>query len=594
MDGHALGNKLGNILKRGVLWAATTVFCLSTMSCYTQVAVPYAKRRPVERVIQEKETDVQTLMEQEYTTEDARSFTAYVTKADDPNNPDLEFRMRYNAEGENDKRLYDIVVKEKADDSNEKNLERVGQMLDIGDLVYVRGEYTKTGEYSDDVGPVEIGFMDPFYVGEVDAQTGQTTPIFTESQASKLYALEDEHLVEYLLWEPSGVIIDLDLNWRYYPSYFDWNPSWDWDGDGIMNWRDPWPHSFGPYVDTNHNGRIDAWDIRAGGSWGWYGWYWQDFYHHDMWWHMHDHMYGYGGWNHYWSRPIIVYDTHHHHKNHKRDFTRHQKRFLDIERRGRRGGEAPGLRRPTGLKDRYANVRPDNRRIRKDYYKKTLSGEYSQDRRRTATRLLTPVKKDVARERARTLENRFGSRSSEVTRNKRVRSGSQDRGYEGNRSTQQGTRSRSSSGSSRVGKSQSGSSNRGSSTRGRSGSSSRSKGSSGSRTRKKDSQDLSMDRIIQSSPRQVQPRQPKRTTTKQYQPKIKQNSRARNYSSPKTSTPKSTYKPRTQSRSSSGSSSRVSRSSGSSSRGSSVSKSSGSRSRSSSSKKSSGSRTRKK
>lgn len=37
----------------------------------------------------------------------------------------------------------------------------------------------------------------------------------------------------------------------------------DYDSDGIVDNFDPWPHRYGPYVDSNYNGYIDSQDYRT-------------------------------------------------------------------------------------------------------------------------------------------------------------------------------------------------------------------------------------------------------------------------------------------------------------------------------------------
>ena len=77
------------------------------------------------------------------------------------------------------------------------------------------------------------------------------------------------------------------FHFRYDPSTY-YSFSRDFDGDGIENWADPWPYDFGPYIDMNGNGFIDAWDFQISGF-GPYSWdsgFWLFNYNH---WHHHWH-----------------------------------------------------------------------------------------------------------------------------------------------------------------------------------------------------------------------------------------------------------------------------------------------------------------
>jgi len=61
---------------------------------------------------------------------------------------------------------------------------------------------------------------------------------------------------------PTG---DLFFGWRYSPYLY---PSRiDSDLDGIVNFNDPWPYDWGPFLDMNGNGFIDFQDIQVDGFW---------------------------------------------------------------------------------------------------------------------------------------------------------------------------------------------------------------------------------------------------------------------------------------------------------------------------------------
>lgn len=78
---------------------------------------------------------------------------------------------------------------------------------------------------------------------------------------------------------------------------FDLN-SWDSDGDGIDNWADPWPYSFGPYLDMNENGIIDFQDIKISGF-GYDFWDYELYHNYSLW-----HQGGYYGGGFYeWDNP---------------------------------------------------------------------------------------------------------------------------------------------------------------------------------------------------------------------------------------------------------------------------------------------------
>ncbi|MGV8087206.1 MAG: hypothetical protein ACP5N1_06270 [Candidatus Woesearchaeota archaeon] len=123
------------------------------------------------------------------------------------------------------------------------------------------------------------------------------------------------------------IIVYDSWNNNRYASYYSPYSFMDFDNDGIFNFNDPRPYTFGPYIDTNGNGTIDWQDIRiapyyspAYYSYGFYGpslgFYWDSYGFYDPWvfdwgfgWNPHFH--GDLRWGHDWDH----HNHHHHHHN---------------------------------------------------------------------------------------------------------------------------------------------------------------------------------------------------------------------------------------------------------------------------------------
>jgi len=112
-----------------------------------------------------------------------------------------------------------------------------------------------------------------------------------------------------------------DWNFNNYSRMYSPYSFADFDGDGILNFADPLPYTFGPYIDVNNNGIIDLMDIRVMPYYGpSLGFYWNDYGFYNDWgfeigfgwnpYHYNDHY-----WNHHndWNHG---HDWDHHHNSH--------------------------------------------------------------------------------------------------------------------------------------------------------------------------------------------------------------------------------------------------------------------------------------
>lgn len=325
---YRLQDKISSALKTGALWLGITAFTFTPTFVKSQDKVSY------DEVYNKFELAVtpQGSLEEDELTKGIESYIGVPVEGDYDKNPDLDFRMQFLDDGV----LYDVYVHENADGSNIKNLNKVRELVEEAkannSFIYVRGKLREKGKefVDEETGQkVQRAKINPFYVGAIDMETGETKPVFTEGTGSPLYTADD-YIIDYVLWEPGPVRIVWGSGWPHYPQGF--FPSWDYDGDGIPNWRDPVPHIFGPYTDLNHNGVIDAWDISATGNWGWYGYYWYNYHPSSHWWFAHDHWYCHGGW----------YNWHHgnHHWHHNHDD--------DHNNRGHYYGPRKGFNHSTG------------------------------------------------------------------------------------------------------------------------------------------------------------------------------------------------------------------------------------------------------
>ncbi len=298
MADYEMKDKLGSAMITGALWMGMAAFTVGPALSNSQDYIgKTVNLKDVQNLEFFESSPRQPQQPQTELTKNIESYIGVPVEGDYDKDPDLDFRMQF-LDGDI---TYDVYVHEEADGSNIENLNHVRElvedaMIDNG-FIYVRGKLKEKGrkKFDDRTGQwVQRAKIDPFYVGSVDMETGETKPIFTEGTGSPLYTADD-YEVEYMLWEPGPIRIVWSSSWHHYPYRF--TPSWDWDGDGIPNWRDPAPTIFGPHTDLNHNGVIDAWDITAPGYWGWYGHYWHYYYPHSHWWHIHDHWHTHNGWH---------------------------------------------------------------------------------------------------------------------------------------------------------------------------------------------------------------------------------------------------------------------------------------------------------
>jgi len=308
-------------------------------------------------------------------------------RGDDPRDPDLSFAGFY-SDGEE---VSSVIVSELWDGSKEhrKTLEFAGEMVEEAlasnmtgnpKELYIRGEMQRKTATSRNGDFIEYTRMDPYYMGIIDPETGEVKPTFVDGKDSKLYKEKDGKRVEYMLWEPTGYRIVWSQNWNHYPGWSNWSPTWDSDGDGVPNYRDPHPYRYDFYVDVNHNGIDDRWDINFDGA---YGYYWINFYDTNQWWHMHDHVYVSGGWGYYHSRPYIYNDWQKNKKSYYY-FDKDKRDLLDYEKNK---NKRDWNKRPSNVTNPYKDSKPQDRIILRDrspnLEKRTIDIPMTRERTRT-------------------------------------------------------------------------------------------------------------------------------------------------------------------------------------------------------------------
>lgn len=169
---------------------------------------------------------------------------------------------------------------------------------------------------------------------------------------NEVYQTENEDFVEV-----KKDTIKKKLFYDFEKSVYSSSLGWDFDHDGIINYDDPWPYIYGPYIDINGNGIVDITDWQISG----YGNFMIDswaFYSHYRW---------IGNMPNPWRSYYFYYPT----------SSRHEKDFVYKRREGNTTTNYDGIREE--------NTRRDENIIRRTKSSERRNSTINESERRTNT-----------------------------------------------------------------------------------------------------------------------------------------------------------------------------------------------------------------